>query len=84
MARWNTRYLDAAVARLRAEGHGSMDEHVARLSLLEDQDVNLLGRYPFNIPAGCPGRNLRPLPAPDAPQDGDKGAGRPGPVPFKL
>ena len=29
---WNTRYLDAAVARLRAEGHDIKDEDVARLS----------------------------------------------------
>ncbi|MCB8900871.1 Tn3 family transposase [Streptomyces sp. NPDC056525] len=29
---WNTRYLDAAVAQLRAEGHDSKDEDVARLS----------------------------------------------------
>lgn len=29
---WNTRYLDAAVARLRAEGHDVKDEDVARLS----------------------------------------------------
>lgn len=29
---WNTRYLGAAVARLRAEGHGIKDEDVARLS----------------------------------------------------
>lgn len=29
---WNTRYLDAAVAQLRAEGHDIKDEDVARLS----------------------------------------------------
>ncbi|GGN64657.1 hypothetical protein GCM10011579_034330 [Streptomyces albiflavescens] len=29
---WNTRYLDAAVTQLRAEGHGLKGEDVARLS----------------------------------------------------
>lgn len=32
---WNTRNLDAVVARLRAEGHGLTDEDVAHLSPLE-------------------------------------------------
>ncbi|MFE5092615.1 Tn3 family transposase [Streptomyces sp. NPDC056638] len=37
---WNTRYLDAAVARLRAEGHDIKDEDVARLSPLKDRHIN--------------------------------------------
>ncbi|MFE3388694.1 Tn3 family transposase [Streptomyces anulatus] len=31
---WNTRFLGAAVARLRSEDHGLKDEDVARLSPL--------------------------------------------------
>jgi TnpA family transposase len=42
---WNTRYLDAAVAQLRAEGHDIKDEDVTRLSPLKDRHINFLGRY---------------------------------------
>ncbi|GHI10201.1 hypothetical protein AQI88_39580 [Streptomyces cellostaticus] len=61
MVLWNTRYLDAAVARLRAEGHDIKDEDVARLSLLKDRHINFPGRYLFNIKAGGPGQGLRPF-----------------------
>jgi hypothetical protein len=72
---WNTRYLDAAVAQLRAEGYEIKDEDVARLSPLKDRHVNFLGRYLFHIAASGPAQGLRPLrdPAtadPDA-EDGD-------------
>jgi hypothetical protein len=66
---WNTRYLDAAVAQLRAEGHDIEDEDVARLSPLRDRHINVLGRYRFNIQASGPGQGLGPLRAPDAPDD---------------
>lgn len=44
---WNTRYLDAAVAGLRAEGHDIKDEDVARLSPLKDRGGRLgrLGKW---------------------------------------
>jgi hypothetical protein len=72
---WNTRYLDAAVAQLRAKGHDIKDEDVARLSPLKDRHINFLGRYLFNIKASSPGRDLRPLRDPDAPElDEDDGA----------
>ncbi|GAA0454953.1 hypothetical protein GCM10009544_17110 [Streptomyces stramineus] len=61
---WNTRYLDAAVARLRAEGHGVKDEDVARLSPLKDRHVNFRGRYLFNIEASGPGQWPVALPRP--------------------
>ncbi|OMI37312.1 transposase Tn3 family protein [Streptomyces sparsogenes DSM 40356] len=63
---WNTRYLDAAVAQLRAEGHDIKDEDVARLSPLKDRHINFLGRYLFNIKASGPGQGLRPLRNPEA------------------
>ncbi|MFE3901421.1 Tn3 family transposase [Streptomyces sp. NPDC059153] len=66
---WNTRYLDAAVARLRAEGHDIKDEDVARLSPLKDQHINFLGRYLFNITASGPGQGLRPFRDPAADDD---------------
>ncbi|MFC8262329.1 Tn3 family transposase [Streptomyces sp. NPDC057291] len=40
---WNTRYLDAAVAQLRAEGHDLTDEDAARLSPLKDRHINSMG-----------------------------------------
>ncbi|WP_328504762.1 transposase [Streptomyces sp. NBC_00457] len=66
---WNTRYLDAAVAQLRAEGHDVKGEDVARLSPLKDRHVNFLGRYLFNIKASGPGKGLRPFRDPDAVED---------------
>ncbi|WP_340385585.1 Tn3 family transposase [Streptomyces sp. SS7] len=54
---WSTRYLDAAVAQLRAEGHETRDEHVARLSPLNDRHANFPGplgaRLSNGQAAGC-------------------------------
>src|SRR4051794_40462301 len=58
---WNTRYTDAAVSALRAEGHPVRDEDVARLSPLGDAHINMLGRYAFAARADT---GLRPLPNP--------------------
>ncbi|MET8422069.1 Tn3 family transposase [Streptomyces sp. NPDC005134] len=74
---WNTRYLDAAVAQLRAEGHDLNDEDAARLSPLKDRHINSMGRYQFNFAASGPGEGLRPLRDPDAPElDEDDDGGR--------
>jgi hypothetical protein len=64
---WTTRYIDDAVAQLRAEGHEIRDEDVARLSPLKHRNLNVLGRYSFtaSTPAGG---GLRPLRDPDAPE----------------
>ncbi len=64
---WNTRYLDAAVARLRAAGEPIADADLARLSPLGDAHINLLGRYYF--PTTPPAGGLRPLRDPDQPDD---------------
>ncbi len=66
---WNTRYLDAAVARLRAEGQDIRDEGVARLSPLKDRHISFLGRCLFNIKAGGPGQGPRPFRDPEAVED---------------
>ncbi|MEU2840482.1 Tn3 family transposase [Streptomyces sp. NPDC007076] len=67
MVLWTTRYIDAAVARLRAEGHETRDEDIARLSRLKHRNLNLLGRYSFT--ASSPAADaLRPLRDPDAPE----------------
>ncbi|MER6691671.1 Tn3 family transposase [Streptomyces minutiscleroticus] len=61
---WTTRYLDAAVAQLRAEGHEIRDEDIARLSPLKHRNLNLLGRYSFTASTPAAGA-LRPLRDPD-------------------
>jgi len=61
---WTTRYIDAAVALLRAEGHEIRDEDMARLSPLKHKDLNVLGRYSFTV--SQPGDGLRPLRDPEA------------------
>ncbi|MFF5206410.1 hypothetical protein [Streptosporangium sp. NPDC000396] len=45
------------------------DDDVARLSPLKERHINFLGRYLFNIKAGCPGHGLRPFRDPDAVED---------------
>lgn len=64
---WTTKYIDAAVAPLRAEGHEIRDEDVARLSPLKHRNLNLLGRYSFTARVPAAGA-LRPLRDPDAPE----------------
>jgi hypothetical protein len=61
---FNTRYMDAAVARLRADGFPVHDEDVARLSPFARHHINMLGRYSFRLP-DLPG-GMRPLRDPDA------------------
>lgn len=69
---WNTRYLDAAVAQLRAEGHDLRDEDVARLSPLKDWHINFVGHYQFGFAASGPSHGLRPLRDPNALDDLDE------------
>lgn len=56
---WNTRYLDAAVAELRAQGQPVREEDIARLSPLGHAHLNELGRYSF--PTLERTTDLRPL-----------------------
>ncbi|MFF8026542.1 Tn3 family transposase [Streptomyces sp. NPDC007896] len=61
---WTTRYLDAAVDRLRAlppeeREHDVLNEDVARISPLKHANLNCLGRYSFA--ARPPREGLRPL-----------------------
>jgi Tn3 transposase DDE domain-containing protein len=58
---WNTIYMDAALNRLRAEGHEVRDEDVARLSPLGFEHINMLGRYAFTLPEPVARGELRPL-----------------------
>jgi TnpA family transposase len=59
-----TRYIDAVVARLRAQGHEIRDEYMARLPPLRHRNLNVLDRYSFT--ASVPREGLRPLRDPDA------------------
>jgi hypothetical protein len=72
---WTTRYIDAAVAQLKAEGHEIREEDIARLSPLKHRNLNLLGRYSFTASTPAAG-TLRPLRDPDAPEldEDDEGA----------
>ncbi|MEV8248692.1 Tn3 family transposase [Streptomyces rochei] len=56
---FNTRYMDAAVNQLRADGFDVRDEDVARLSPFVRHHINMHGRYSFQLP-DLPG-GLRPL-----------------------
>lgn len=64
---WTTRYIDAAVTQLQAEGHEIRAEDLARLSPLKHRNLNLLGRYSFTASTPAAGA-LRPLRDPDAPE----------------
>jgi TnpA family transposase len=59
MVLFTTRYMDAAVTQLRADGFDVRDEDVARLSPFVRHHINVLGRYSFQLP-DLPG-GLRPL-----------------------
>jgi len=65
---WNTIYMEAALDQLRQEGYLVRDEDVARLSPLQHNHINMLGRYTFSVPETVANGELRPLrnPADDA------------------
>ncbi|GAA2326357.1 hypothetical protein GCM10010246_04900 [Streptomyces cuspidosporus] len=72
---FNTRYMDAAVNRLRADGFEVRDQDVARLSPFARQHINMLGRYSFH-PSDLPG-GMRPLRDPEALRGGVTGRSAP-------
>ena len=61
---FTTRYLDAAITQLRADGFDVRDQAVARPSPVVRHHINMLGRYSFQLP-DLPG-GLRPLRDKDA------------------
>ncbi|KAK1177905.1 Tn3 family transposase [Streptomyces sp. NBS 14/10] len=74
---WTTKYIDAAVSQLQAEGHEIRDEDIARLSPLKHRNLNLLGRYSFTASTPAAGA-LRPLRDPEAQElDEDDDGGPP-------
>lgn len=69
---WTTRYQQAALDQLRAEGPEVRGEDVARLSPLGTKHVNVLGRCHFELsePITRGELELRPLWDPAAPDEG--------------
>ncbi|MFD4977875.1 Tn3 family transposase [Streptomyces sp. NPDC058424] len=67
---FNSLYINAAVKQLAADGFPVTDELLARLSPLQYDHINFLGRYAFTRPA-APG--LRPLRDPHAHDESDDG-----------
>jgi hypothetical protein len=47
---WNTRYMNAALDQLRAQGRDVRDEDVARLSPFVRHHLNVHGKYSFLLP----------------------------------
>lgn len=66
---WNTRYLDAALARARSSGAMAKPEDVERLSPLLLGHINVLGRYEFILTKAIRQGRLRPLRDPEEPDD---------------
>jgi TnpA family transposase len=62
---WNTIYIEAALNQLRAEGYPVKDEDAYRLSPLQHENINMLGRYSFSMPDAVAKGELRPLRNPE-------------------
>jgi hypothetical protein len=55
---WNTFYIDAALNKLGTEGYPVKDEDAYRLSPLQHENINMLGRLPRLLHAPGGGRGL--------------------------
>jgi hypothetical protein len=58
---WNTMYLDRILNHIRAAGQALNSEDVVRLSPLQHEHLNVLGRYHFNLPEPLKQGHYRPL-----------------------
>ncbi len=63
---WNTRYMDAVLSKLQADGDAIADADARRLSPLVHKHLNFLGRYHFSLPGDVRGGELRELRDPNA------------------
>ena len=63
---WNTRYMDAVLSQLQADGDAIADADARRLSPLVHKHLNFLGRYHFSLPGDVRGGELRELRDPNA------------------
>jgi len=64
---WNTIYIEAALKQLRKESYPMKDEDAYRLSPLQHENINMLGRYSFSMPDAVAKGELRPLRNPEQP-----------------
>jgi TnpA family transposase len=62
---WNTIYIETALNQLRAAGYRVKDEDACRLSPLQHENINMLGRYSFSVPDAVAKGELRPLRNPE-------------------
>ena len=62
---WNTIYMDATINRLRKQGEEINEADLARLSLLINKHINMLGHYSFALAEGIRSGVLRPLNEPN-------------------
>ncbi|MER7850607.1 Tn3 family transposase [Kitasatospora sp. NPDC096077] len=71
---WNSLYLDRAAKQLAADGFPVTDDLLARLSPLQFDHINFLGRYAFLRPQDAGRRPLR------EPAAGEDDGGEPQPA----
>ena len=58
---WNTMYLNRILDHIRETGQNLNPEDVMRLSPLQHEHLNVLGRYHFNLPEPLKQGQYRPL-----------------------
>lgn len=58
---WNTIYLDRALQFIRDKGQGVNPEDEARLSPLQHEHINVLGRHHFKLPEAVKNGKFRQL-----------------------
>ena len=63
---WNTRYMQAALHWLEAMGEDTLEADVVRLSPLKHKQINMLGRYHFELDDLARDGHLRPLRDPES------------------
>ncbi|CAL9674310.1 hypothetical protein SUDANB105_07759 [Streptomyces sp. enrichment culture] len=68
---WNSLYLDGAAKQLAADGFPVTDDLPARLSPLQFDHINFLGRYTFFRPQEA-GRRPQPEPSTGGEDDGER------------
>jgi len=66
---WNTRYMEVALNRLRADGVEVGPEDDAHLSPLAHEHINMLGRYHFTLPEPIAAGAVRPVRDPSDPNE---------------
>ena len=58
---WNTRYMQAAIEKLRKDGEIINDADIRRLSPLGYEHINIVGKYSFNLSEELAKGGLRTL-----------------------